>query len=274
MALAEMDYGGEFEVIVVVDGSTDETADALRQLSCPFPLRVITQANCGQAAARNRGADAAAGDIILFLDDDMVAEPELLEQHAKMHRAGADAVTGEVPVHPDSPPGFVTDALAAAAAWQRKPPVSAFHVYSGNLSVAKTVLREIGGFDEEFCRGGYGGEDLDLGMRLVGRYDVRHNEAAVAWQKSSVRPRDHMRRARELARSDVRLIAKHPHVRKELLANRGAPGPGPASLSFRLSGVPLLGSMLVLLASWSAEIASRTPLRSNGIIARLYFGAR
>src|SRR4051812_683556 len=45
-----------FEVIVVVDGSTDGTADALRSLHCPFPITVIEQPNSGAAAARNRGA--------------------------------------------------------------------------------------------------------------------------------------------------------------------------------------------------------------------------
>ena len=63
MALAELRYAGSFEIIVVVDGSSDETAAALRRLSCPFPLHIIEQGNGGQAAARNRGADAAAGEI-------------------------------------------------------------------------------------------------------------------------------------------------------------------------------------------------------------------
>src|SRR5437868_7409385 len=231
MALAELRYTGKFEVIVIVDGSTDGTAAKLKELSCPFPLRIIEQPNRGQAAARNGGAEEAAGEIILFLDDDMIAEPQLLAEHARMHRAGADAVTGEVPVHSASPAGLVTDALAKAAAWQRKPPASPFHVYSGNLSVAKRVFREIGGFDEELCRGGYGGEDLDFGLRLVGRYDVRHNRAAMAWQRSAVGPREFMRRAREIALSDVRVIGKHPHVTKELLANRGAPNAGRRPLS-------------------------------------------
>ena len=158
---------------------------------------------------------------------------------------------------PNSRPGLVTDALTKAAAWRRQPPASAFHIYSGHLSVAKIVFHEIGGFDEQFCRGGYGGEDLDLGLRLVGRYDVRHNQAAVAWQRSLVGPHHHMRRARQLALSDLQVIAKHPHVRKELLANRGVLASGGTSLSYRLSGVPLLGSILAPLASWSAEIASR-----------------
>lgn len=55
-ALWRIDYGGEFEVIVVVDGSTDNSASALRQLDHRGRLQVIEQANHGAAHARNRGA--------------------------------------------------------------------------------------------------------------------------------------------------------------------------------------------------------------------------
>jgi glycosyltransferase involved in cell wall biosynthesis len=273
-ALAKVKYRGSFEIIVVVDGSTDGTADALARLQSPVQLRVIEQANGGQASARNRGAAEATGDIILFVDDDLICEPDILEEHARMHRQGADAVTGEIPLHPESERGLVTDALAKAAAWERKPPVSAFHVYGGHLSIRKRAFEELGGFDQSFCDGGYGGDDLDFGLRLVGRYDVRHNKAAIAWQKSDIGPRKHMRRARHLAESDLRLIAKHPEVTAELLASRGAPCPGKPSLLFRLSRVPLLAEIAAPVAAWSAELARRTGLRSNATLARFYFAAR
>ena len=76
-ALARLDYPGELELIVVVDGSTDGTIEALAELECPFPFRILEQLNSGAAHARNRGAAAAANDIILFLDDDMICEIDL-----------------------------------------------------------------------------------------------------------------------------------------------------------------------------------------------------
>jgi glycosyltransferase involved in cell wall biosynthesis len=80
------------EVVVVLDGCTDDTANALRSLATPFTLRVLAQPNRGPAAARNSGLRAASGDICVFLDDDIIAEPRLLATHATLHRVRANVV--------------------------------------------------------------------------------------------------------------------------------------------------------------------------------------
>src|SRR3954447_9858508 len=82
----------DFEVVVVVDGSTDGTAAALRGLRPAFPLTGPCQANEGRAAAVNAGARRARGEVLLFLDDDMEPDPLLLAEHERSLRAGADAV--------------------------------------------------------------------------------------------------------------------------------------------------------------------------------------
>jgi glycosyltransferase involved in cell wall biosynthesis len=269
-ALCRPTYDGPVEIIVVIDGSTDGTAAALARLDCSFPLRVIEQQNRGPAAARNRGAAEATGDILLFLDDDMICEPDLVQQHARLHDAGADVVTGEIPIHADSEPGLIRDKLAAAASWPRQQRASAFDVYSGNLSIRSRVFREIGGFDEEFDVG----EDLELGVRLAGRFQIRHNNEAVAWQKNLIGPSEHMNRARRLAASDLRLIAKHPPITPELLAQRGASESGKAPLALRLSRVPVLPVAAAAVAAWLTEITRGTRFRSSTLLARLYFTAR
>lgn len=74
-ALLKQAAGRDIEILVVNDGSTDNTADFVARYS---GVRLITQSNAGPAAARNRGALEARGTIILFTDDDCVPMPEWL----------------------------------------------------------------------------------------------------------------------------------------------------------------------------------------------------
>jgi glycosyltransferase involved in cell wall biosynthesis len=69
------------ELVVVLDGADRETERSLESLRTPFPVRVVVQGHSGQATARNRGAKEAHGRFILFLDDDIVARPQLVGAH-------------------------------------------------------------------------------------------------------------------------------------------------------------------------------------------------
>ena len=79
-ALRKQDCSVEFEVIVVNDGSTDDTLQILKQYQ---GVRVISQANAGPAAARNRGVQEASGEFVLFTDDDCEPVPNWLEEMLK-----------------------------------------------------------------------------------------------------------------------------------------------------------------------------------------------
>jgi glycosyltransferase involved in cell wall biosynthesis len=93
-ALERQDTEDLFEVVVVVDGSTDGTAQALQGREWAFPIHVLQQSNRGAATARNVGAANGGADIILFLDDDMEATPGLLRIHLEAYETEADAVVG------------------------------------------------------------------------------------------------------------------------------------------------------------------------------------
>ena len=272
-AACAVDYPGTVELIVVVDGSVDGSAEALRAIPCTRGLNVIAQENKGAAAARNRGAREATGEILLFLDDDMICARDILKEHVRMYRTGADAVVGDFPTDSASPDGFLSDSVADQEHWQRKgAALTPFDVFTGQLSVRRRVFEELGGFDESFTAdGNYGNEDIDLGARLLERFTLRHNPRAICRQRTAVGPREYMRRAKSVARADLRFAAKHPHLARELMERRGL---GRNSRKLRLlSRLPIVPGILSHVAVSSAEIGLRTRFRSSRTLAYFFNGA-
>lgn len=275
-ALGQLKYEGEVVVIVVIDGSTDGTAAALSKIALPFPMTIVEQPNRGAADARNRGAALAQSDVILFLDDDMIADADLLEQHGRLHREGADAVVGDTPIHSSSPPGFLAESVARWITASRvRSPLSPFDIFSGQLSVRRAVFQELGGFDTVLTSGAaFGNEDAELGVRLLAKYDVRHNPAAISRQVYVVSPREFMDRAGLAAAADVRFIRKHPGLASELLERKGFSRPLTRLVYRPLARIPLIAGLLAGMAVRVADGALKTPAKSNRIIARFFSGAR
>ncbi|HWO82162.1 MAG TPA: polysaccharide deacetylase family protein, partial [Solirubrobacterales bacterium] len=89
---------------------------------------------------------------------------------------------------------------------------------TGQLSISRAAYEAVGGFDESFTRDGlFGGEDLDLGYRLLkAGYKIVFNPRAISYQHYDVDPLDYMERARETGRSDWELVAKHPELSARL----------------------------------------------------------
>lgn len=160
---------GEFEVIVVVDGSTDGTMAMLGHLETPFRLRYFRQENAGQASARNRGIKEATGRYCLFLDDDISATPPVAAEHLRAQRAG-DAVVAVGQLTMALPDGADWYARAFADGWRNHyAALNSGEVtptwedcYGGNVSAPREILLAIGGFSTGIARG----HDVELGYRL------------------------------------------------------------------------------------------------------------
>lgn len=227
-ALCRQDNSPPFRVVVVVDGSSDGTASALRALKLPFDLAVVEQPNRGRAAACNRGAAEADGEWLLFLDDDMEANPDLLAVHECSHSQGADVVVGHVPLHEDSRPGLLTKAVAAWAddratrLGEQKGELGLEDLLTGHMSLRRDMFLRVGGFDESFTRdGAYGGEDLDLGRRLVDAgCRIVFEPAAISRQRYVVTPRQNLRQWRDWGRASVLLARSHPDQAEEIFHDR------------------------------------------------------
>lgn len=206
-----------FEIIVVVDGSTDGTAEFLRALNPACRLRVIEQENRGPAAARNTGYRAAEADLVLFLDDDMLCDAGLVAAHLSAHRELARGVAfGALFLSADSSPGLAAECfdreigkfhleqkLSPAVEWQMTDCVFS------NASLPRALLEEVGGFDESFRMR----EDLDLGYRLF-RAGVRpvYVSSAIAYQHYRKTTADLLRDAEVFAAGDVLFARKYPEA--------------------------------------------------------------
>jgi GT2 family glycosyltransferase len=173
-ALEQQAYPSEaYEVIIVSDGSTDGTEAYLEALRSTVRLRWFQQANRGPAAARNAGVQEADGELIIFIDDDVVPEPQLLGEHARSHHEAGRNVVVVGPML--TPEGFE---MAPWVRWEQEMllkgyrallrgdwPPSARQFYSGNASLRRSHILAVGGFDESFRRA----EDMELAYRLANR---------------------------------------------------------------------------------------------------------
>jgi len=160
-----------YEVIVSVDGSTDSTMEMLKGFKAPFHLRAIWNPNAGRSAARNRGIDEARGDVLVFLDDDMEPLPEIIERHYGHHRDKRRVcVLGNIPVNINEHSSPLDKYLAKtvyvpfmARLFSPGYKFQGLEFYSGNFSIRRELLLEIGPFNTRYSVS----EDCEFGLRVV-----------------------------------------------------------------------------------------------------------
>ena len=279
-ALSAQD-GPAFEVIVVVDGSTDGTVETLAALDVPFPLRIVQQPNSGASRARNHGARLATGTVILFLDDDMQAAADLLRVHDLAYAEGADAVIGHVPLHRDAPRNFLSRGVDQWAEGRLRRLVdnggalTFADLLTGQMSVRRQVFSTLGGFDEDFTRGGsFGREDTDFGQRLFGGgYRVVFAPDAVSWQYYTVSPAAYLRQWHQAGRADVTYMRKHPGEVDRVFRSR-RPGSRVNRYLWRpLVRAPGLSAPIATAARRAVlTLAARRP--ADPRVARVFFKVR
>jgi len=152
------------EIIVIDDGSTDDTQERLAQFSPP--VRCIRQENQGVAAARNRGLAEATGDVIAFLDADDVWFNRKLElqlaalaEHPEICMLGTRVINWPAGAAPSV--AADTDLPIGKVLWERL--VVRNYFVTSSVIVRRSALEKVGGFDPALR----GPEDYDLWIRLA-----------------------------------------------------------------------------------------------------------
>jgi GT2 family glycosyltransferase len=204
-SLLALDYP-DYEIIVVDDGSTDET----RAILARFPsVRAIHQPNRGLSVARNAGLQCATGAIIAYTDSDCAADPDWLTHLVhQLIQSGAAAVGGPNLAPED---GWLAACVAAAPGQPTHVLVSdqvAEHIPGCNMAFRREALEAINGFDPLYRKAG---DDVDICWRL--RHEglrITFAPGAFVWHHRRQSPRTYWRQQAGYGEAEALLHSKHP----------------------------------------------------------------
>lgn len=222
-ALARQDVPPQlYEVIVVDDGSVDDTQAVLSAIRVPYPLlKIRLDTNQGVSAGRNRGMSAARGRFLILLSDDLVVSENFVSEHARtLERFPNSWVVGgfkQLEELGATPFGRYLDLLERQFEKARLAAPVAPHIWelwgptARNLSLPRVDLQRVGLFDEQFrvtC------EDQDLGQRAAaaGIRFLYNEEISCIHNDHAADLRRYCRFQERGATDTVRLCHKHPEV--------------------------------------------------------------
>lgn len=152
-----------YEVIVVDDASTDDTAQVAANLGAHV-VRLDQQS--GPAMARNRGAESARGEVLFFVDADVCTTPDTLQQVADTfaREPGVDAVFGSYDTRPSAANVLSQYKNLFHHFVHQDSDENATTFWSGCGAIRRSVFTKMGGFSARYTRPSI--EDIELGMRM------------------------------------------------------------------------------------------------------------
>jgi glycosyltransferase involved in cell wall biosynthesis len=207
----------EFELIVVDDGSSDDTAQVLARYG--DALRVVRQSNRGLSAARNTGIHQSRGEFVAFLDADDWWLPGKLGRQMALMRARPDVGFCSTAARVEDPEGRLLN-LWNAVRWQGSFLV---HLFGSNADVAgsgsavvarRSLFGEVGGFDETLRSL----EDIDMWMRLAAAADYACIDEPLAVILK--RPGSMSRNLEVMRDAALQVMAKNRHLLPARLQGR------------------------------------------------------
>lgn len=265
----------DFEIIVVDDGSVPPLC--LQEPESGVRLCVLRLDGRERSAARNAGARAAAGDILVFVDDDITVGPEFLDAHLFGQREWPGALAVGSIILPDEtlgrPFGHFRQRLERQGSPRRRGRTDARNFCTAaNMSMARRQFLQLGGFDEALISA----EDQDLALRHseAGGTIVFLPEAVGIHRDEALDVRSYCRRAEWGSRHIVAFCRKHPawpdNIAREQVNGPVRWGREPMAQSARKVGKWLAGfrPMLELLFA-AAAVVERVAPRSP-VLERLY----
>jgi glycosyltransferase involved in cell wall biosynthesis len=158
-ALFNQDYPNDkYEIVLIDDGSTDETDKMVASLDPPCRLRYVrNNKRLGVPKSRNRGIRLARGKYIICVDSDIIVLPEFAQEHLKYHHLYGDGIVNGELIYISS---LEQVGKKRKGVWD----ISFSSFDTANVSVRKKHIDKVGGFDVDLLP--YGWQDVELGCRL------------------------------------------------------------------------------------------------------------
>ncbi|MHA1237112.1 MAG: glycosyltransferase [Candidatus Hodarchaeales archaeon] len=186
--LSKLDYP-HFEVIIVNDGSTDQTPQIINEYVNKYGFKLKSIENNGLSNARNIGYKLANSEIVAYIDDDAYPDPQWLKYLAYDFMNTEFAGIGGPNIGPDSD-GFITKCISNAPGNPMTVLISdreAEHLAGCNMAFRKSALEEVNGFDSKFR---IAGDDVDLCWMLIKNgFKLGFSPSALVWhhRRNSIR---------------------------------------------------------------------------------------
>ncbi len=210
-ALLDQDYSEKFEIIVVDDGSADQTADLIRSFAT---VRYAHQPNAGPACARNHGARLAQGEILVFTDSDCVPHKDWLSQLMQgFVEKDVAVVMGSYGIANSE--NLLAYCIYKEILFRHEHLLSDFPKAFGsyNFCVKRSVFEQVGGFDVSYRNAS--GEDNDLSYKIISAgYRIYFQRKALVDHYHPVQIRKYFKEQFRHGLWRAKIYAQHPLMLK------------------------------------------------------------
>jgi len=220
-----------FRVYIGIDGSTDNTRKILESQSFFLKYRIIIheQSNKGRSIIRNKTAEIAKGNILLFLDDDIEPENRLIEKHYMHHKENRNSILGGAVFDEirENKSDFLKYKSYLSIEWMKNYENKAqllddsnLFLTAANFSIPNKLFKQLKGFDEQLTDG----EDWDFSVKAMEQgFNIYFDPTITSYHINSVTLKVDIQRQREYIKAHILLIKNNPNLYNKKYNRIGIP---------------------------------------------------